>query len=128
MRIAIDARELIGGRPASGGTCRPLLTGMEPAARGRRTRVRPLRAGTVPTCAAGRLTTCPSSTAPGHGRSWQQVTLPRLVNAATRTCCSLPAYSGPLLSQRPMVVSVHDVSFSAHPEWFGWREGLAATA
>jgi glycosyltransferase involved in cell wall biosynthesis len=23
-----------------------------------------------------------------------------------------------------MVVSIHDVSFAAHPEWFGWREGV----
>jgi glycosyltransferase involved in cell wall biosynthesis len=23
-----------------------------------------------------------------------------------------------------MVVAIHDVSFAAHPEWFGWREGL----
>ena len=23
-----------------------------------------------------------------------------------------------------MVLTIHDVSFAAHPEWFSWREGL----
>src|SRR5262249_13941240 len=35
-----------------------------------------------------------------------------------------PGYAGPLVADTPMVVAVHDVSFAAHPEWFGWREGL----
>ena len=35
-----------------------------------------------------------------------------------------PGYSGPLLGSTPMVVTVHDVSFAAHPEWFSPREGL----
>jgi glycosyltransferase involved in cell wall biosynthesis len=34
-----------------------------------------------------------------------------------------PAYSAPLASLCPYVLAMHDVSFSAHPEWFGWREG-----
>ena len=27
-----------------------------------------------------------------------------------------------------MVVAIHDVSFAAHPEWFGWREGFRRRA
>lgn len=35
-----------------------------------------------------------------------------------------PGYSVPLVTSIPTVVTLHDVSFSAHPEWFGPREGL----
>jgi glycosyltransferase involved in cell wall biosynthesis len=35
-----------------------------------------------------------------------------------------PAYSGPLFPGVPMVVTIHDVSFAAHPEWFAPREGF----
>jgi glycosyltransferase involved in cell wall biosynthesis len=35
-----------------------------------------------------------------------------------------PAYTGPIAWRVPMVTAVYDVSFSAHPEWFGAREGL----
>ena len=34
-----------------------------------------------------------------------------------------PGYSAPLLAGVPFVVAIHDLSFIAHPEWFGWREG-----
>ncbi len=34
-----------------------------------------------------------------------------------------PAYTAPLRLPCPIVVVIHDVSFFAHPEWFGRREG-----
>jgi glycosyltransferase involved in cell wall biosynthesis len=35
-----------------------------------------------------------------------------------------PAYTCPLRTTAPAVVTIHDISFSAHPEWFPFREGL----
>ena len=35
-----------------------------------------------------------------------------------------PAYSAPIQLSIPYVITMHDVSFAAHPEWFRWREGL----
>jgi glycosyltransferase involved in cell wall biosynthesis len=35
-----------------------------------------------------------------------------------------PAYTSPLLVAAPIVVTIHDVSFTAHPEWFAVREGM----
>lgn len=61
--------------------------------------------------------------AAGRGTRWQQLTLPRLVAAAHADVLFAPAYSGPVLSRVPMVVSIHDASYFAHPEWFAWREG-----
>jgi hypothetical protein len=34
-----------------------------------------------------------------------------------------PAYSAPVFAAAPTVLTIHDVSFFAHPEWFGRREG-----
>jgi glycosyltransferase involved in cell wall biosynthesis len=58
------------------------------------------------------------------GTAWQQLTLPRLIRGAQADVFFAPGYSAPLRCPVPMVVAVHDVSFCAHPEWFGWREGL----
>jgi glycosyltransferase involved in cell wall biosynthesis len=35
-----------------------------------------------------------------------------------------PAYTAPLFRRVPTVVTIHDVSFKAHPEWFTAREGI----
>ena len=58
------------------------------------------------------------------GTWWEQFTLS---SAAGRDALDLffaPAYSAPMRLAVPTVVTMHDVSFIAHPEWFGWREGL----
>ncbi len=33
----------------------------------------------------------------------------------------LPFYMQPVFCKTPTVVTIHDISFRAHPEWFGWR-------
>ena len=58
----------------------------------------------------------------GHGTRWTQLTLPSLVRRAKADVLFAPAYESPLLVRTPTVLSVHDVSFAAHPEWFGPRE------
>lgn len=62
--------------------------------------------------------------APGHGVWWEQVVFPRLARAAHADVIFSPAYSGPIATTIPLIVTIHDVSFTAHPEWYGWREGL----
>ena len=49
---------------------------------------------------------------------------PRLVREAKADVLFAPGYTAPLFAGVPTVVAIHDVSFAAHPEWFGWREGL----
>jgi len=56
------------------------------------------------------------------GTSWEQLRLPFAVREAD--VLFAPAYSAPLLALPPTVVTIHDVSFCAHPEWFTRREGL----
>ena len=43
---------------------------------------------------------------------------------ATPTCFFAAGYTAPLRLPCPFVVAIYDVSFFAHPEWFGAREGL----
>jgi glycosyltransferase involved in cell wall biosynthesis len=59
----------------------------------------------------------------GGGTAWEQWRLP-LALGRDADVLYAPAYSAPLLAQVPTVVTVHDVSFFAHPEWFRPREGL----
>jgi glycosyltransferase involved in cell wall biosynthesis len=123
MRIAIDARELVGKPTGVGRYLSELLAawgGLPAAARHEFVLCAPAPA---PLRGVERL---PISivTAAGRGTVWEQFVLPRLVRQARADVLFAPAYTGPLRSPAPMVIAIHDVSFSAHPEWFGWREGV----
>jgi len=62
---------------------------------------------------------------PGCGRTrWEQWDLPRALRYETPAVLFAPSYSAPLLCRIPVVLTVHDVSFAAHPEWFRLRERL----
>lgn len=58
------------------------------------------------------------------GTWWEQVRLPRIVARLRADVLFAPGYTAPLQAPCPVVVAIYDVSFFAHPEWFGWREGL----
>jgi hypothetical protein len=117
MRIAIDARELSGKSTGVGRYLAQILTAW----------------GELPRAAAHEYVLCSPEpimvpgtlrasvvTAPGRRTLWEQRALPRL--AAGSDVLFAPGYSGPLRSPVPMVITIHDVSFAAHPEWFSWRE------
>lgn len=57
------------------------------------------------------------------GTWWEQVTLGGAAAEDELDLFFAPAYSAPLRLAVPTVVTMHDVSFIAHPEWFRWREG-----
>jgi glycosyltransferase involved in cell wall biosynthesis len=52
------------------------------------------------------------------------VTLPPVVHADHLDVWFAPGYTAPLLLKVPTVVTVHDISFVVHPEWFTIREGF----
>jgi alpha-1,3-rhamnosyl/mannosyltransferase len=129
MRIGIDTRELTGratgvGRylgellaawsdPAWGGAGvhEFVLYGPAPLPGAIASRIEPLRA-TV-------------RVVPGSGGTlWEQVSL---ASAASRDGLDVffaPAYTAPLRLACPIALTIHDLSYFAHPEWFGAREGL----
>jgi glycosyltransferase involved in cell wall biosynthesis len=122
MRVAIDGRELAGRPTGVGRYLSEILAAWN----------------ALPGAAAHEFVLCtpggvrPGRTealrleviaASGRGTLWEQFTLPRLVRAAGADVLFAPGYSGPLHAPVPMVVTIHDVSFAAHPGWFTRREG-----
>jgi glycosyltransferase involved in cell wall biosynthesis len=59
-----------------------------------------------------------------HGTAWEQWQLPRAVRHAGADVLFAAAYTAPLRRVCPYLVAIYDVSYFAHPEWFGTREGL----
>ena len=58
----------------------------------------------------------------GTGTWWEQTTLRRTVRTDRPDVFFAPAYSAPVGLGIPFAVTIHDVSFLAHPEWFRPRE------
>src|SRR6266571_4456937 len=58
------------------------------------------------------------------GTWWEQARAPRAAASDHLDVWFAPAYSAPLALKVPVVVTIHDLSFVAHPEWFSLREGL----
>ena len=62
---------------------------------------------------------------PGAGDSWwEQTRLAAALREDQPDVFFAPAYSAPLRVCVPVVLTIHDVSFETHPEWFSWRDGL----
>src|SRR2546427_525736 len=57
--------------------------------------------------------------APGR----EQLQLPGVAAADHLDVFFAPAYTAPLRLGVPIVVTIHDLSYVAHPEWFRLREG-----
>ena len=57
------------------------------------------------------------------GTGWEQWKLPRAMSTWRPDVLFAPGYTAPLAAPCPTVLTVHDVSFFAHPEWFSTREG-----
>ena len=56
---------------------------------------------------------------PGGDPAWRQFRLgPAMLSPAAADVLFCPFYTAPLLARVPTVVTIHDVSFLAHPEWF----------
>jgi glycosyltransferase involved in cell wall biosynthesis len=121
VRIAVDARELHGKRTGVGRYLAEILAEWKelPAA----------RAHEVILLAPSESDVASGFSRKGHGGTlWEQFTLPGLVRQAAADVLFAPGYTGPLRCPVPMVLTIHDVSFAAHPEWFRWREGLRRRA
>lgn len=122
MRIGIDARELCGRATGVGRYLAGLLTSWSADDRARRHEFvlyAPEPIG-IPLDARR----FPTRTVPGPpGTVWEQLRAPAIAARDHLDVWFWPAYTAPLTLQTPFVVTVHDVSFAAHPEWFGVRDG-----
>lgn len=123
MRIGIDARELC-GRPTGVGR---YLAGLlrewasSDAVRGHEFVL--YAPGEVGIPLDGRrIATRIVEGAPGTW--WEQVRLPAVAAADHLDVFFAPAYTAPLRIAAPIVLTIHDLSYVAHPEWFRLREGI----
>ncbi len=62
---------------------------------------------------------------PGGDPAWRQLRLAPALHGRGFDLLFCPFYTIPLASRVPAVVTIHDVSFVAHPEWFRARARLA---
>jgi len=122
MRIGIDARELSGRATGVGRYLAGLLrewTNGERARSHEFVLYAPEPLGI--TLDAHRFAT---RIIPGtSGTWWEQMRLPSVAAADHLDVFFAPAYTAPLRLHVPTVVTIHDLSYVAHPEWFRLREG-----
>lgn len=52
---------------------------------------------------------------------WSVVGLPRAARRAGVDVIHAPAYTGPFWAPVPVVLTIHDVSYERHPEWYPYR-------
>lgn len=120
MHVVIDARELCGRPTGVGRYLSGLLDHWTASARARR------HEWTLVTHApiAIRQDWAAVRVVPGRGgTAWEQWSLPRTLSSAKPDVFFAPGYTAPLTVAAPLVLTIHDVSFCAHPEWFSFREG-----
>lgn len=121
MRIAVDVRELCGRPTGVGRYLSGLLTAWtaNQIAQRHEWTLYAHRPATLP----GRWHERARILEGNGGTAWEQLTLPRAINAARPDVFFAPGYTAPLTVAAPLVVTIHDVSFFAHREWFAFREG-----
>jgi alpha-1,3-rhamnosyl/mannosyltransferase len=63
----------------------------------------------------------PGATSLPTNAGWMLTGLPRAARRARLDLFHAPAYTVPAFSPRPLVVTVHDVSYERHPEWYPYK-------
>ncbi|MCC7007460.1 MAG: glycosyltransferase family 4 protein [Acidobacteria bacterium] len=124
LHLAVDGRELVGYPTGVGRYLWNVLHQWTVAApiRHRISVILPREPGDAP---RRELPTVDWHVAAGTGGTlWEQTSLRRVLKRIDADVLFAVGYTAPLLTVCPFVVVTHDVSFMAHPEWFGWREGL----
>jgi glycosyltransferase involved in cell wall biosynthesis len=52
---------------------------------------------------------------------WMLTGLPRAARRARLDVFHAPSYTAPFLGPRPLVLTIHDVSYERHPEWYPYK-------
>jgi glycosyltransferase involved in cell wall biosynthesis len=123
MRIAIDGRELAGRVTGVGRYVAELLRAWNESPVATNHEFVVLAHAPVALPPLPRLRIVTEIQDGSGGTVWEQLALPQLVRRAHANVLFAPAYTAPLACSVPVVLTVHDVSYCAHPEWFSWREG-----
>lgn len=119
MRVVIDARELAGHATGVGRYLSGLLDAWAKGDAFRRHEWTLISHREIP----NRWPATVRIVAGAGGTRWEQMTLPSAVRRERPDVFFAPGYTAPLTVATPLVLTIHDVSFFAHPEWFSFREG-----
>lgn len=65
---------------------------------------------------------------PPTNLGWALVGVPRAARRAAVDVIHAPAYTAPLWGTPPVVLTIHDVSYARHPEWYPYRRDLVRRA
>ena len=65
---------------------------------------------------------------PPTNLGWSLVGLPRAAQRTRIDVLHAPAYTAPLWGTVPIVLTIHDVSYARHPEWYPYRRDLVRRA
>ena len=122
MRIAVDARELTGRPTGVGRYLSELIARWADSADALRHEWR-FYAPTAPAVPEAFAPGVRPVSGGGGGTRWEQWSLPRALAADRPDILFAPGYTAPFTAPCPTIVTIHDVSFAAHPEWFSLREG-----
>ena len=125
LRIGIDGRafasQAAGVRRYVNGLTRALLALGEPLAvvaiGGRDSSALPPGVGYVA-----------ESSHPPTNLGWTLIGLPLAARRAAVDVIHAPAYTAPFWSQVPVVLTIHDVSYELHPQWYPYRRDWARRA
>ena len=123
LHIAIDGRELTGRATGVGRYLQEFLRVWANRPAGHRYTVILPSAPTPEFRALGDRLTWRVEPAASAGTWWEQTRLRRALRDERPDVFFAVGYTAPLRLPCPFVVTVHDVSFWAHPEWFSAREG-----
>jgi len=128
MRIGVDTRELMGRPTGVGRYLSELLGEWARPASGVAGRHQFLLYGPseLPAAMASKVAALQPvvRVVPGRaGTAWEQLALRSAAAGDGLDVFLAPAYTAPLRLSCPVVLTIHDMSYFAHPEWFTWREG-----
>ena len=121
MRVAVDARELCGRPTGVGRYLAGLLDAWSKSDAMRRHQWTLL--APRPIEPSSRWPAAVQTVPGGGGTMWEQMTLPRALSSTRPDVFFAPGYTAPISVAAPLVLTIHDLSFFAHPEWFSFREG-----
>lgn len=121
VRIGVDGRELLGATTGVGRYLGELM--MRWTARPDADR-REFLVYTPAPLSIGWPGVSPRVLPGGSGTLWEQTTLSGAIARDMPDVFFAPAYTAPVRMRVPFAVTIHDVSFTRHPEWFRWRERL----